>query len=200
VPDGRTFAPHLDLDLLRDVAAARSRSEEVTVFFYGRPSKHRNLFRLGVAALRVAAAELGGDTAVRFRSAGEKHRDVDLGNGHKLESLGALPWDDYFTFISSANVVLSLQHSPHPSHPPFDAAISGARAVTNEFYDTRSGLHPRLEAVGTDPESLGHAVAAAIRSDRAEGPGGFRDVDPGRLGGSLDAAVSSVADSLGAAR
>ena len=80
----------------------------------------------------------------RSTSAGEKHRNVDLGHGHKLESLWLTAVERLRTleYIASANVVLSLQHSPHPSHPPFDAAISGARAVTNEFYGTRAGLHP----------------------------------------------------------
>ncbi|GAA3338857.1 hypothetical protein GCM10017714_11950 [Curtobacterium pusillum] len=196
IADDRTFAPHLDLDLLQRVAAARAKSDDVTVFFYGRPSKHRNLYRLGVAALKVAAAELGPDNRVRFTSAGEKHRNVDLGHGHKLESLGSLPWDDYFEFIASANVVLSLQHSPHPSHPPFDAAISGARAITNEFYDTRADLHPMLTAVAADPESLGSALAEAIRTARTEGPNGYLDVEPGKLGGSLSEAVESVAATL----
>lgn len=200
IPAERTFAPYLDLDLLQRVASARTKSDDVTVFFYGRPSKHRNLYRLGLAALKVAAAEIGPDAKLRFTSAGEKHRNVDLGNGHKLESLGSLPWDDYFDHIAAANVVLSLQHSPHPSHPPFDAAISGAHAITNEFYDTRAGLHPMLTAADADPASLGSAVAAAIRTARAEGPSGFRDVDQGKLGGLLDDAIGSVAVSMGAAR
>lgn len=196
VPDERTFAPHLDLALLERVAGARAKSDDITVFFYGRPSKHRNLYRLGIAALKVAAAQLGPDAKVSFRSAGEKHRNVDLGNGHILQSLGSLPWGDYFDFISSANVVLSLQHSPHPSHPPFDAAISGARAITNEFYDTRSDLHPFLTAVAADPESLGTALARAVEAARQEGPGPFREVSDGKLGGQLDDAVASVVNAL----
>ncbi len=47
VPRERTFAPHLDLELLDRVADARRHEDVVRVLFYGRPSKHRNLFRLG---------------------------------------------------------------------------------------------------------------------------------------------------------
>ncbi|MBK0296911.1 hypothetical protein IAE22_34075, partial [Bacillus sp. S34] len=72
-----------------------------------------------------------------------------------------------FRFITSTNVVLSLQHSPHPSHPPFDGAISGARVVTNEFRDTRGHLHPNLAAVPAD-RAAAAADAADVAADAAQ--------------------------------
>ncbi|KQQ28058.1 rhamnosyltransferase WsaF family glycosyltransferase [Frondihabitans sp. Leaf304] len=201
IPDDLVFAPHLDLDLLRRVAAERSHDDVVRVLFYGRPNKHRNLFRVGIAALRIAVRELeGSGITVEFASAGELHRDVELGGDAKLESVGTLPWDDYFRFIASRNVVLSLQLSPHPSHPPFDGAISGAHVVTNEFAGTRAGVHPGIDAVAADPEALGQAVARAIRRAAADGPAGFRDLEPGALGGTLDQVVARLATLLGGAR
>jgi len=203
VPRDRTFAPHLDVELLERVAAARRHEDVVRVLFYGRPSKHRNLFRLGVAALRVAVQELASDgIRVEFHSAGEQHGDVELDGGRgavKLVSHGTMPWDDYFRFLASTNVVLSLQHSPHPSHPPFDGAISGARVVTNEFRDTRGHLHPNLSAVPADARSLGLAVADAVRQAATQGPTGFAPLDDGALGGRLDAAVDALATLLEAA-
>ncbi len=200
VPTERTFAPHLDLELLERVAGARTHESTVRVLFYGRPSKHRNLFRLGVAALRVAVQELADDgIRVEFHSAGEQHGDVELDGGRgdvKLVSHGTMPWDDYFRFIASTNVVLSLQHSPHPSHPPFDGAISGARVVTNEFRDTRGHLHPNLAAVPADARSLGLAVADAVRAAAADGPTGFVPLDDDALGGPLDSAVDTLAAQL----
>ncbi|BDZ51532.1 hypothetical protein GCM10025867_37730 [Frondihabitans sucicola] len=124
------------------------------------------------------------------------HRDVDLGHGLKLESVGTLPWDAYFRFIASRNVVLSLQLSPHPSHPPFDGAISGAQVVTNEFAGTRAHLHPNIAAVPADPVSLGEAVAEAVRRAAGAGPTGYLDLAPGTLGGSLDDAVAHLAHDL----
>ncbi|MEJ8284384.1 hypothetical protein ACVKXF_002600 [Curtobacterium sp. PvP017] len=200
VPPERTFAPHLDVELLERVAAARQHEDVVRVLFYGRPSKHRNLFRLGVAALRVAVQELAADgIRVEFHSAGEQHGDVELDGGRgdvKLVSHGTMPWDDYFRFIASTNVVLSLQHSPHPSHPPFDGAISGARVVTNEFRGTREHLHPNLAAVPADARSLGLAVADAVRRAAAEGPTGFAPLAEHALGGPLDAAVDALATAI----
>jgi hypothetical protein len=194
------FAPDLDLDLLRRVASRRRSSETTRVLFYGRPSKHRNLYRLGVTALKIAARELAASgRQVEFISAGEQHGDTDLGSGHTLRSVGTLPWDDYFDLLASTNVVLSLQYSPHPSHPPFDAAISGAYAVTNEFGGTRAGLHERIAAVDAEPEALADAIVAAVHRDAAEGPGTFLDVAPGLLGGGLRTAVAAAAARLRAA-
>jgi len=194
------FAPDLDLDLLRRVAAGR-RSDDVTrVLFYGRPSKHRNLYRLGLTALKIAAGRLADSgRRVEFVSAGEAHGDVDLGSGHVLRSRGTLPWDDYFELLASTNVVLSLQYSPHPSHPPFDAAISGAYAVTNDFGGTRGGLHDRISAVAAEPDALADALVAAVLRDAADGPGEFLDVAPGLLGGDLRSAVAAAAVRLTAA-
>ncbi|PZE73431.1 hypothetical protein [Curtobacterium sp. MCBD17_019] len=207
VPDDATFAPHLDMEKLQRVAEARRSPAEdggvVRVLFYGRPSKHRNLFRLGVAALRVAVQELAvDDLRVEFHSAGEMHADVELGSAgriaHRLIAHGTMPWDQYFHFIASTNVVLALQHSPHPSHPPFDGALSGARVVTNEFHGTRGGLHPNIEAVATDAGSLGHALAGAVRRAAADGPTSFKPLADGVLGGALKDAVARLAVDLSA--
>jgi hypothetical protein len=196
VPVQQTFGPHLDLELLRRVAGKRRHEATTKVLFYARPSKHRNLFGVGVAALRLAAARLQeAGVDVEYVSAGELHRDVQLG-ASKLTSLGTLPWDDYFDLLASANVVLSLQFSPHPSHPPFDGAISGARVVTNEFEGTRGALHDRIAAVPADPASLADALVEAVLKASTEGPGDFRDLAPGALGGSLTDAVEAVATTL----
>jgi hypothetical protein len=161
------FAPDLDLVRLAAIAAQRASgappARPVTVLFYGRPSKPRNLFALGIAALRVAAPALPG-IPVRWVSAGEQHRYIDLGGGHRLESRGTLGWDEYFALLGECDVVLALQASPHPSHPPLEAALSGALAVTNEVAGTRASLHSRLLAVSPDPAALGAAVAEAVRA------------------------------------
>lgn len=197
------FAPELDLDRLAAVAERRTARERcaasATVFFYGRPSKPRNLFPLGVASLRVAARALP-DMAVRWVSAGEPHRAIDLGNGHLLESLGTLDWPQYFDLLSTTDVVLSLQASPHPSHPPLEAALVGATSITNEVAATRASVHPLLVAVDADPGALGLAVASAVRQATSEHSTTSVDAPAAgsltSLGGTLDAAVRFVVEQL----
>lgn len=200
VPDELVFAPRFELDRLERAAAARVRTPGVRVLYYGRRSKHRNLFALGVSALRTAVLELGADAdAVEFVSAGEKHGDLGLGGRSRLVSRGRIDWADYFDFLATVDVALSLQQSPHPSHPPFDAAISGALTVTNEFSGVRAGLHPRIAAVAATPGALGEALVSAIRESAGAEPRPFLPVGPGVLGGDWDDVLETVARRLGPA-
>ena len=169
IPDEMVFAPSLDLKRLLETAAARRRSPSQTVLFYARPSKPRNLYDIGVASLSLAAKEverLG--LEVKFVSAGENHPPEKLTNTSSLVPLGKLPWDEYFRMLATADVVLSLQHSPHPSHPPLDAIVSGAFAVTNELSKTRAGLHGRLLVAEPDPQALANQVISALLKSAQE--------------------------------
>lgn len=191
------FSPSFELERLRAAAAQRTPAAKTRVLFYGRRSKHRNLFALGVSALKSAAMELGPDAAnVEFFSAGEQHDDIDLGNEATLVSRGRMGWEDYFRFLSTVDVALSLQESPHPSHPPFDAAISGAYAVTNDFGGTRIALHPRIAAVPADTSALGAAVVSAVREARAVAGRDYLPVVDGLLGASLDSVVARVSAAM----
>ena len=197
IPREQVFGPSFEVDRLRATAARRRPSTEVTVLFYARPSKHRNLFQVGVAALRVSVRDLAADAPpLRFYSAGEPHDAIDLGGGHMLTSLGRMPWGDYFDFLSRTQVLLSLQQSPHPSHPPFDAAISGGLAVTNEFHGTRVGLHPRIAAVEASPAALGAALVSAIAAASGAPAAWYLPVANGLLGAELGSAVEAVVVSL----
>jgi hypothetical protein len=199
IPRELVFSPAFELDRLRAAAEARIPHPTVRVLYYGRRSKHRNLFALGISGLKAAALALGDDVGrVEFISAGETHDDIELGNGATLTSRGRLPWGEYFEFLSTTDVVLSLQQSPHPSHPPFDAAISGALAVTNDFGGGRSGLHPRITAVPADTESLRDALVIAIRESLGSQPAGYLPVGDGVLGLPLDHVLESVAARLSA--
>lgn len=152
------FGPALDLAELEVARAARRPSSAPRIFFYGRPSKPRNLFGLGVAALHSAATKLHG-MGVDFSvvMAGEDGPSIDLGPTTLL-NLGALPRAGYFDLLARVDIGVSLQYSPHPSHIPFDLALSGAQAVTNEFAATRALLHPRLHVVPAEVQAIADII------------------------------------------
>lgn len=169
------FAPQLDLARLREIRRDQSSGKSVReVIFYGRPSKPRNMFSLGVATMRLVVQN--GDAAGwKFSSVGERHKALPLGGGVMLNPLGGLTWSGYFERIASAQVMLSLQASPHPSHPPLDMVVSGGRAVTNEVDGTRASLHRRLAVADADPDELASKLATQMRSVEAGGSAGEFD-------------------------
>ncbi len=185
------FSPSFDLDALRAVADRRLPHAQPTVYFYGRPTKPRNLYGLGVAAVRLAAERLAAlGTTATFVMAGEDGPDVDLGPV-VMVNRGLLDRPDYFALLSQIDVGLCLQASPHPGHAAFDVAISGAAAVTNELDGARAGTHPGITAVAARVNSLADAVVAQTLAcaDRPVG----RYVAPGdQLGGTLADAVAAA--------
>lgn len=194
---GLVFAPHLDLDRLEQVAADRAASPAVRVFFYGRPGKPRNLFQLGVTALRAAAVTLEAEgIAWEAVSAGEDHPDIALPTGAVVRSLGTLGWQDYYDLLAASDVGLCLMHSPHPSHPPLEIAVSGGLAVTNDLDGSRTGFHERIVAVDPDPDALAAALVDAVRRAAADGPQPFAPPGTDVLGRPLDVVVADLVQRL----
>ncbi|MET0447666.1 MAG: hypothetical protein ABW004_04645 [Aeromicrobium sp.] len=197
IADDLVFAPHFDVASMRRVAAARDElapRDTPRIFFYGRPGKPRNLYTVGLTALRLAVTALHADgVAVEVVSAGLPHADIDLGHGTTMSSLGRLDWEEYCDLLAGVDVGLSLQKSAHPSHPPLEIAMSGAWAVTNEFAGTREDLHPRQVVRHDDPESLADGVVEAVR--RSSGPEArtFLEPDLQLLGRDFDDVLGRVA-------
>lgn len=193
IPAELVFGPSFDMSSLQASASARTTVDgPVRVFFYGRPSKPRNLFALGVNALELVAERLGATGIdVEFVMAGEGGADVDLGP-QVMRNLGSLTREDYFSLLSTVDIGVSLQYSPHPSHPPFDLAISGAICITNEFSGLREGMHENIVVADAEPREIAEAVLSAIRATPSRGVGTFSQLAEGALGVFLDAAVANA--------
>jgi hypothetical protein len=158
VRDEYVAAPDLDLSRLRSVAEARQKGP-LRVFFYARPGSYRNMYGLGVAAARRAAALAGSDWSLVL--AGESIRPPEI-QGVDVLCLGRTDINGYYEMMSTTSVALSLMMSPHPSHPPLDWAISGGWAVTNTFGKFRDQLHQRLLTARADADALGQLLARTI--------------------------------------
>lgn len=105
------------------------------LIFYARPTvAPRNLFGLGVAALRGAVqAGLFGEGEWEFVGMGEPFDPVPLGRGYDLVPAPWLGFEAYAAQMRSADLLLSLMLSPHPSYPPLEMAACGGLAVTTAF-------------------------------------------------------------------
>jgi hypothetical protein len=104
------------------------------LLFYARPDTPRNLFEMGLLALRQAV-DRGAITAAEWELwfIGGKVLPRDLGRGVVIRQHPWLDYDRYAALLRSCDVGLSLMLSPHTSYPPLEMAACGASVVTNTF-------------------------------------------------------------------
>jgi hypothetical protein len=116
-----------------------------TVLFYARPTNPRNMFGLGLMALR----EVTGDPVFRdwqFFSIGSRGSipDLALSGGHVLR---CAPWMDYAgygEYLRRADMLLCPMLSPHTSYPVLEMAACGGVSVTNVFATKTSAVFDAL--------------------------------------------------------
>jgi glycosyltransferase involved in cell wall biosynthesis len=139
------------------------------LLFYARPTvAERNLFGMGVAALQAAVtAGLFGDGGWEFVGIGEKFDPVPLGRGY---TLSPAPWRDfegYAAQMRSADVLLSLMLSPHPSYPPLEMAACGGAVVTTVYgsktAERLAALSANIIGVPSSINSLVWGLQRAVR-------------------------------------
>lgn len=103
------------------------------ILIYGRPSVKRNAFELIIGALQIWCQTQKDASDWTVYSVGEAHRDIDIGNGCVVRSLGKLPLKKYADIMLEAYLGIDLMVSPHPSYPPLEMATFGMRVITNSY-------------------------------------------------------------------
>ena len=139
-----------------------------TVLFYARPTNPRNMFGLGLMALREVTA----DPMFRdwqFFSIGSRGSipDLKLSGGHVLR---CAPWMDYAgygAYLRRADMLLCPMLSPHTSYPVLEMAACGGVSVTNIFASKTeavfAGLSPNIIAGEASVEGLAFGLREGAR-------------------------------------
>lgn len=146
------------------------------LLFYARPtSAERNLFELGLHALRQATLSgVFSDEPWELLFIGEAIPPVDLGRGVTIRPAPWLDYDKYAALMRSADIVLSLMLSPHSSYPPIEAAAAGAIAVTNTFanktQDALAKVSPNIIGVPATLEGIVAGLGSAVVQSRVQRP------------------------------
>ncbi|TIO77088.1 hypothetical protein [Mesorhizobium sp.] len=151
----------------------RPQSEPRRLLFYARPTMaERNLFGLGVAALRAAAANgIFDEGAWEFVAMGEDIAQVPLGGRHVLKPAPWLDFSKYAELMRTSDLLISLMFSPHPSYPPLEMAACGKPVITTCFgVKTRerlAELSPFIMGVEPTVDAVAHGISRALlRRDR----------------------------------
>lgn len=163
--DALWFNPALDRTHYFPAATVPSRKK--VLLFYARPSvARRNLFEIGLVALRrgVASGAIDKDNWELW-AMGEKIPPIALGGGVILNPLPWMSFDEYARRVRTADLMLSLMLSPHPSYPPLEMAASGKLVITNSFAvktaERMRAFSPNIIVAEANAESVGQAIERA---------------------------------------
>lgn len=199
ISERRVFGPQLDREPLSSAAARWKPDPDgaLRLLFYARPSKPRNMLRLGLQAIEHWAASLADDATVVVRLAGEAMGDVSLQvDNVEVHVLGKVSYDAYYDLLAETDFGLALMYSPHPGHLALELPMAGIPTVTNPFENYRETW---IEGLTVARTSTAEDLAAAL-GQCAEVAGGLAVHQPGRdaltIGGSLSEAIADVADEI----
>jgi hypothetical protein len=135
--DGAVFYPR----------APTKTSRSRTVLFYARPTNSRNMFGLGLMALREVTA----DPVFRdwsFFSIGSRGSigDIKLSGGHVLRRAPWMDYAGYGDYLRQSDMLLCPMLSPHTSYPVLEMAACGGISVTNVFATKTAALFAGISA------------------------------------------------------
>jgi len=146
------------------------------LIFYARPEGHaeRNLFEIGILALRMAVAA-GHYSNWEFQGFGALTAlpDIKLGNNAVMTIEAKLAPAAYYDLLASADVGLSLIFTPHPGLVHFEMVRAGAITVVNTLPHRPAAYFEEISArfvpvAPTLDALVAGLVLAATRSDEQE--------------------------------
>lgn len=155
-------------DVSPPAAAELARRTTRRLLFYARPEPHaaRNLFEIGMMALRQALDRgvLDGWEINGIGTVGAG-RVIDLGGGASIAMLPRAAQAEYGALLAGHDVGLSLMFTPHPSLVPLEMAAAGLVTVTNTFENKTAArlrdVAGNLIAAEAAPSAIAEALATA---------------------------------------
>jgi glycosyltransferase involved in cell wall biosynthesis len=140
------------------------------LLFYSRPEPHaaRNMFELGVLAIRAAVSQGAFQQGWSIEGIGglDAGRPLALGNGATLRLLARSRQRDYAEVLRDHDVGLALMYTPHPSLVPIEMASAGMLTVTNSFEnktaERMTEISPNLITVAPTVEALAAGLVSAV--------------------------------------
>ena len=138
------------------------------LLFYARPTNTRNMFGLGLTAVRRASADPV-FAGWQFLSIGARGSvsSMPLQGGHTLQSTAWMGYAEYAESLQQADILLCPMLSPHTSYPVLEMAASGGLSVTNTFatktHEALEKLSDNIVAVEPTIEAMTEGLIAAAR-------------------------------------
>lgn len=162
------FLPQINKTLKSFLPKLENTKKVNRILVYGRPSVARNTFEIVVNSLKAFTKNKEA-LHWEFISVGERHRDLDLGNGCTLISKGKVALEEYANYLLSSKLGLSLMISPHPSYPPLEMAYFGIKTITNTYENKNlSYMHENITSMDNlNPDTIGQKLVELSNSPMA---------------------------------
>jgi len=152
--------------------ARRDPGRPKRLLFYARPTNSRNMFGLGLMALRLASADPA-FAGWEFLSIGGRGSvpPLALRGGHMLLPEAWMDYEGYARSLQQADVLLCPMLSPHTSYPVLEMAASAGLSVTNTFETkTRAALEALSDnIVAAEPTVEAMAEGLLAAAERVNG-------------------------------
>ncbi len=156
------FEPVLNSKLKKGLENPAPDTKKKQILIYGRPGVDRNVFPLIIETLKLWVWQQPGVHDWKLLSVGEKHPDIELGNGMVLTSGGKLSLEGYVEALKESAVGISLMVSPHPSYPPLEMAMFGVGVISNTYANKElSDWHENITSINLSIDNL---IAALSRN------------------------------------
>lgn len=128
--------------------AKKKAGRRKTLFLYGRPSVHRNMFFSAIRAVDLAFQNNIFDAKEWdiFCAGQEDIPNIALKSGTTIKNLGKMNMNDYYEFSKRVDISLTPMLAPHPNYPTLELASLGSIVVTTR-YKTKQSLENYSENI-----------------------------------------------------
>lgn len=176
---------------------AQTNEKRKTLFLYGRPNVHRNLFFTALDALDYAFSEgfldpKGWDV---YMAGDSKLPNIKLSSGPTIVNKGKMPIEKYIEFCNTVDVAISPMMAPHPNYPTLELSSVGAQVVTTRYANkvNLSNYSPNIIMCDISTESMAGAIKEAAKKAATRKPSRSKNSSlPATWSEALDSSLDHV--------
>jgi len=119
---------------------SKKANDKKTLFLYGRPNVHRNMFFTALQAIDYAfkAGFINPNNWDCCMAGQNNLPDIVLSSGAVIKNKGKMSMEDYIEFSKTVDLAISPMMAPHPNYPTLEFASIGSMVVTTKYANKES--------------------------------------------------------------
>lgn len=146
---------------------SKNTNDKKTLFLYGRPNVHRNMFFTALQAIDHAfkAGFINPNNWDCYMAGQNNLPDIVLSSGAVIKNKGKMSMEDYIEFSKTVDLAISPMMAPHPNYPTLEFSSIGSMVVTTKYANKKSldKYSKNIIMSELDVESMAGAINIAVR-------------------------------------